>query len=343
MAVAFVTICGVAWLLLHTIHDRFDSYAMIPSPWHRQCASSLLVPMSFRYDDQNAILNLEHGGESIAILATWHNLDMARSLEKAKKEGRFTIICDGEPTRVPPGSDLILTTKKDVCQRMPHAYYVPSYVFQMTEYGLKPSCLKQKTHVDDLGSKSFCVFAYNNCHEQFEGVRKRREFYEVLQRMSGGRVENIGNCYNESGRPARGSHPSNSLEFAKYKFVIAFESVKHRGYVSEKMTNALISGAVPIYWGADDVSDHFNPQRFVDFSHFSSAEECAAHVLMLDFNEDLYLDMIRKPFLTPEQDANLSRTFSYQTGGILHNHIHADLAVRNPGISRLFKQSHDVI
>jgi len=299
--------------------------------------------MSFQYNEQSAVLNLDAGGDGVAILATWHNLDTMHSLEKAKREGRFTIICDGEPNRVPPGSDLVLTTKKDLCRSMAHAYYVPSYVFQMTEYGLSPNCLRQETQVKDLGSKSFCVFAYNNCQEEFEGVRKRRAFYEVLQRMSGGRVENIGRCYNESGRAAKGAHPSNFLEFAKYKFVIAFESVKHRGYVSEKMTNALVAGAVPIYWGADDVSDHFNPERFVDLSHFSSAEECAAHVLMLDFNEDLYLDMVRKPVLTPVQDADLSRTFSYQTGGVLHSLIHEDLAVRNPRVLKLFKKSHDAI
>jgi len=293
--------------------------------------------MHFKYDEPRAVLNLEKGGRRIAILATWHHLDVESSLKKAKREGRFTIICDGEPNPIPRGADLVLTTKREACGQMPHTFYVPSYVFQMTEYGLSENALRKVTTPSSPKDKAFCVFAYYNCHEGFEGVRRRREFYELLQRASGGRVDNIGICYNERGTPPRGSHPQNHVDFGRYKFVIAFESVKHGGYISEKMTNALVSGSVPIYWGADDVVDHFNPRRFVNVSDFASAADCVAHVLMLDANEDKYWDVIRQPAVTSEQAARLSDTFSYQTGGLLHRRVREDLASRDPEIVHLFK------
>jgi len=314
------------------------TYDKITSPWHRQCAATLLVPMHFHYDVARAVLNLEGGARRIALMATWHQLDVKRSLVKAKTEGRFSIICDGEPNEVPPGADLVLTTKKEVCQKIAHAYYVPSYVFQMTEYGLSQNSLKKTTKASPLSDKSFCVFAYNNCHEEFEGVRRRREFYELLQQASGGRVENLGVQCNKRGTAPRGSHPRNHEDFGRYKFVIAFESEKHRGYISEKMTNALISGSIPIYWGPDDVVEHFNPLRFVNVSTFASAAECISCILSLDANEEKYLDLVRQPILTAEQDARLSETFSYQSGELLRR-IRDDLKRRNPDMLSSFKDA----
>ena len=297
--------------------------------------------MNFHYDDPRAVLNLERGAHRIAIVATWHQLDVKSSVMKAKTEGRFTIICDGEPSAVPPGADLVLTTKKEVCQKIAHAYYVPSYVFQMTEYGLSQKSLKKSTSTSPSRDKSFCVFAYYNCHEEFEGVRRRREFYELLQQASGGRVENLGVCCNKRGTAPKGSHPQNHKDFGRYKFVIAFENEKHCGYISEKMTNALISGSVPIYWGADDVVEHFNPLRFVNVSTFASAAECISHILLLDANEEKYLDVCRQPILTAEQVARLSETFSYQTGELLRR-IRNDLERRNPDILPSFKDVRPV-
>lgn len=282
--------------------------------------------MHHRYDDVMSVLNLETSNSKIAVVATWHLLDVAASIEKAKQEGRMVIVCDGEPTSVPEGADLVLTTKRAVAETMSHAYYVPSYVFQMTEYGLPPSALLRSTKAEDVRAKAFCVFAYSNCCEDFEGVRRRKELYEVLQRLSGERVENIGHCYNSD---VKGAHPHNHKTFSSYKFVISFESVRHRGYVSEKMSNALIAGSVPIYWGAEDVDEHFNPQRFVNAASFLSMEECAAYVLHLDKNDDLYSRILQEPVFTPEQYARLPCTFSYQTGGALHNKIHADLRKSN--------------
>lgn len=312
------------------------TYDKITSPWHRQCAVTLLVPMRFHYDDPRAVLNLERGSHRIALMATWHQLDVKSSLMKAKTEGRFTIICDGEPNAVPPGADLVLTTKKEVCQKIAHSYYVPSYVFQMTEYGLSQNSLKTTTIASHLSDKSFCVFAYYNCHEEFEGVRRRREFYELLQQASGGRVENLGVCCNERETVPKGSHPQNHKDFGRYKFVIAFENENHRGYISEKMTNALISGSVPIYWGTDDVVEHFNPLRFVNVSTFASMVECITHILSLDASEEKYLDVVHQPILTAEQDARLSETFSYQSGELLRR-IRNDLKRRNPNILPSFQ------
>lgn len=67
-----------------------------------------------------------------------------------------------------------------------------------------------------------------------------------------------------------------------YRFAIAFENTRVPGYVSEKIMHAFAAGAVPIYWGAPDVTRYFNPRAFINAADFSSHEELAAYVQKVD-------------------------------------------------------------
>lgn len=57
--------------------------------------------------------------------------------------------------------------------------------------------------------------------------------------------------------------------------MIAFENSDDPGYVTEKIANAFLSGAVPVYWGTADVSKVFNPESFIHCGEFVSFEACA--------------------------------------------------------------------
>lgn len=47
----------------------------------------------------------------------------------------------------------------------------------------------------------------------------------------------------------------------KYKFSIAFENGSTDGYITEKVTNALEAGTVPIYFGSDGNLDPVVPDK----------------------------------------------------------------------------------
>jgi len=51
--------------------------------------------------------------------------------------------------------------------------------------------------------------------------------------------------------------------FSKFKFVISFENRRLNGYLTEKIINALLGGAIPIYFGAPDIGNFLNPKRFI--------------------------------------------------------------------------------
>ncbi|KPA74923.1 hypothetical protein ABB37_08912 [Leptomonas pyrrhocoris] len=65
------------------------------------------------------------------------------------------------------------------------------------------------------------------------------------------------------GRPRSLSHENRNHElrcvFRKYKYVLAFENTVEDGYVTEKVYNALLSGALPLYVGAMNI-DQYVPQ-----------------------------------------------------------------------------------
>lgn len=49
----------------------------------------------------------------------------------------------------------------------------------------------------------------------------------------------------------------------KYKFSIDMENTSQKGYISEKIFTGLIAGTIPIYFGAPDIENYVNPDRFI--------------------------------------------------------------------------------
>lgn len=51
--------------------------------------------------------------------------------------------------------------------------------------------------------------------------------------------------------------------YQPYRFALVFENKLVPGYVTEKIVNAFLAGAIPIYWGSSSVKDIFNPGAFL--------------------------------------------------------------------------------
>lgn len=81
-----------------------------------------------------------------------------------------------------------------------------------------------------------------------------------------------------------------------YKFAIAFENCSYPGYLTEKLIDAAIVDAIPIYWGDPDVGDHFNSKAFINCHEFSSLEQVVERVREIDGNDELYMRMLREPW-----------------------------------------------
>lgn len=69
---------------------------------------------------------------------------------------------------------------------------------------------------------------------------------------------------------------------------IAFENLSKKSYITEKIYEAYISGCVPFYWGAPDISDEFNPDSFIlfDTTSLEKANESVDKAISLLTNRE---------------------------------------------------------
>lgn len=71
-----------------------------------------------------------------------------------------------------------------------------------------------------------------------------------------------------------GKWPENYIAFNQFSFNIAMENKVAPGYITEKIGNAFRSGSIPIYWGAPEINDFFNPASFINVANYASPEAC---------------------------------------------------------------------
>ncbi|MFN6977070.1 MAG: glycosyltransferase family 10 domain-containing protein [Gemmobacter sp.] len=80
----------------------------------------------------------------------------------------------------------------------------------------------------------------------------------------------MGGGYRSFGAKAEG--------LARYRFTIAIENSRQRGYFTEKLIDAILCRTIPIYWGAPDIADHFDPAGMVVCETADDLIAAARHV-----------------------------------------------------------------
>ncbi len=75
-------------------------------------------------------------------------------------------------------------------------------------------------------------------------------------------------------RPSyRGKADDKRSVFGRYRFALCYENIRDiPGYITEKLLDAMLSGCVPIYWGAPNVSDFVPSDCFIDRRNFKDEE-----------------------------------------------------------------------
>ncbi len=83
---------------------------------------------------------------------------------------------------------------------------------------------------------------------------------------------------------------------SKYKFILAFENTVSPGYVTEKLLEAHLSGAIPIYWGLD-IHEYFNKDSYINFADFESFNHLADYVAEVSNNKILMEKFLSEPIM----------------------------------------------
>lgn len=229
--------------------------------------------------------------EKVNYLITYHNIKNVTYYKDY-----FNIIIDGEPNPINHiEGDILITTKKDYINNQ-NTIFVPYFVYSFIELNLSPKLLIKNENDKIINyNRKFCCFIYSNCDEKFAGVLNRKNFYYLMQKITNNRVDNLGKCYNKS-KNKNGRWDDNLTLYQNYKFVIAFENSCMKGYITEKLIMPMLARAIPIYLGADDVSDYFNPKSFINVNDFENFEECIHYILKVDSDNTLYQSILNEPY-----------------------------------------------
>lgn len=184
--------------------------------------------------------------------------------------------------------------------------------------------------------RKFCNFIYSN-EKNGSGATLRIQFCKMLQQYrpvdSPGRVLNNmpsgGIAQRYYGRSMAGASDFNpdwaasKLQFLQnYKFTIAFENVSMAGWITEKLIHPLQAGSIPIYWGAPDVGELFNPKAFVYFGDYGNdMDKVIRRVQELDEDEQQYMEMLRQPVFTNGFRMNWENELSEFLCGIIQRGV----------------------
>jgi hypothetical protein len=88
----------------------------------------------------------------------------------------------------------------------------------------------------------------------------------------------------------------------KYKFAICYENaLDHSGYITEKVFDCFFAGCIPVYWGADNISNYIPQNSFINRRDFASYEELYTYISeMKDEEYEEYLANIKKFISGPD-------------------------------------------
>ena len=100
---------------------------------------------------------------------------------------------------------------------------------------------------------------------------------------------------------------------SKYKFVVCLENIAYPGYVTEKIMDCFVAGAIPVYFGAPDIDKFIPANSYIDFRNFGNLEELEKYLLSLTDFEILKIIETGSEFIA----SDIGRLHSY--GGFAEN------------------------
>jgi alpha(1,3/1,4) fucosyltransferase len=89
---------------------------------------------------------------------------------------------------------------------------------------------------------------------------------------------------------------------SRTKFSYCYENVRDlSNYITEKIFDAFLSGSVPIYWGADNVTAHIPANCFIDRRNFTDMDTLHNYLVSIDQEQYLHYQEAIETFLTSQE------------------------------------------
>ena len=152
--------------------------------------------------------------------------------------------------------------------------------------------------------REFCGVMISNPRAK----RGQRRVAFVTALMQRAHVHSGGRWNNNVGGPIHGGFPAKRAWLRKFRFNVAFENEALPGYTTEKITDAMLAGCIPVYWGNPQVTHDFNPASFLDLSAFPSDDALIEHLISLHRDEARLAAILREPWFPRNEPTECYRT-----------------------------------
>jgi hypothetical protein len=153
--------------------------------------------------------------------------------------------------------------------------------------------------------KEFCAFVHSN------GNCKTRNDFFIFLCNNYKKVNSYGKLMNNMGKIENLDWTGDEQIklFSKHKFILCFENSRDDNdyYITEKIINAKLSGAIPIYWGTNKCLELFEKDSFLflDESTNRDFKTLLNQIKDLDQNDEKYLMMRNKKLINLEKIKNI--------------------------------------
>jgi hypothetical protein len=155
-------------------------------------------------------------------------------------------------------------------------------------------------------SKKFCLFTSRNS-------LNNAKHCILGDMMKIGKVDFIHECGVDISDKSCYNSPEILRLFSQYKFVICFENSNTHGYITEKIFNVFLSGAIPIYNGAPDIENYVNKKAFIQYNGASILNK----ISLLSSSDVVYNRVTSEPKISPSFSSNNYEMYREKIGNML--------------------------
>lgn len=141
------------------------------------------------------------------------------------------------------------------------------------------------------GNKSKTMSIIASSKGYFRGHALRHEIIRKILNSSLGidiYGRDIENLYKNDGRIKGTLHGDKEPAFKDYKFTIAIENCSEKFWITEKLTDPISRGCIPIYWGASAATELYSSNCLVELPNIWNVDQIFDKIVRIYNDNHLY-------------------------------------------------------
>ncbi|MCB0501089.1 MAG: hypothetical protein KDD32_00235 [Bacteroidetes bacterium] len=277
------------------------------------------------WEEFNFTFNKPMSGDAIQVIIEGANKIRGNS---TPKNGLVYVTMEIDPQKKPEASflsqfDYVITSRTDIeLKGKKHPSIIPTYYVNGWHLQNNYDTLKSTTF-----EKSKTISVISSDRVKKEGHKLRFAFVNQLIGHFKDRLDVFGIGFNPI--------PNKNEGLLPYKYSIAIENEQAKGYFTEKLTDCYLANCVPIYHGAPNIDDFFDPNSFIKID-INNPEKAIATIETL-LAEDPYEKMIDAVIMSKHKILDEYQFFPWITT-LLRANVHPNF---KQSVTRTLKpQSH---